>query len=405
MTDAPAAWADRTWESLEQRYLHSRPDGRVLVRRGFLRADAWTVSQIAAAAVVRAAVHGGTWQTADGLFRGLDDHLFRDAGYTGAHRRSLGPRELYYDDNAWIGLACVASGLVRARSGPVHLAEVERDLWRARMILRLLQVGEHPDGGVMWRVGGDTRNACSTGPAGILAVRVVELERRLGIAAADHRQLLAFGQRCAAFLARLVDGTGMVADHMRADGSVDRPVYAYNQGTAIGLQVQLARAATGWSGASDAGPRSSSLPDDASAEAGGTTAETDGWSAVGDADRSGLGLHREHMAKARSLAQAAWDAYAPGGSGTRLWRDCPVFVAILCRNLLALWAEDGDERWPAMIDTWREAMEVTALVPRTGDYTRNGVGHYGTARALDRAGVCSVHWARRWPQELLPLLT
>lgn len=389
---SPAAAAD-SWERLAGRYLHPRRDGLVLVGRWWARADAWTVSQVAAAAVTRAGVRPESWDTVDGLFGGLADHLFRDAGFTAAHGRSPGPREMYYDDNAWIGLASIGSALLRARWGSAHLAEVERDLARARLILRLLNVGEHPDGGVLWRVGGDTRNACSTGPAGILALRVRELERQLGIGAHDHEELVAFARRCAAFVDRLVDDDGMVADHLRADGTIDPPVYAYNQGTAIGLHLQLARSVGGPLGgdAPQSDPPGGEVPDRAPQ---GEVSE-----GAPHGDRS------DHLRVARELAGAAWHRYGPGGMGTRLWTDAPVFVSILCRNLLTLWAADGDERWPQLVDTWRAAMEDCALDPRTGDYTRNGVGHYDRSRALDRAGVCHVHWARRWPAELVPLLT
>lgn len=353
-------WGERAWDALAHMCLRQDRGGRIVgVERG-RRVDAWTLSQILAVAQIRALVEPAGWAVYDGLVLGLADHLYRDVGYRASHRRG-GP-EVYYDDNAWLGLTAVGAVLARAQDGAALSPEVWRDLGRARLILRLLRQGEDPTrGGVLWRVGGETRNACSTGPAALLALRVVEAERVLGVTADDHDDQREFALRCARFLDRLVGESGMVRDHERADGSVDPSVYSYNQGTAIGLRVQLARAGLG------DGPR----------------------------------VERD---RARALARAAIDRYAPGDETSRLWRDCPAFGSILCRNLLSLWDLDGDARWLRLTDTWRWALERSAR-DRAGRYVRGGVATYERMHALDTAGVAYVHWARQLPARLYALFT
>lgn len=239
-TAGASDWADRAWGALARSYLRTDRRGRVVGIERRRRVDAWTASQVMAAAQVRALRHPEVWGAYDGLQVGFTDHLHRGLGYTAAVR---GSPEIYYDDNAWVGLVAIGAVLARGVAGAAPAPEVDRDLAQARLVLRLLRDGEDPTrGGVYWRVGGDTRNACSTGPAGLLAARVVEAERSLGREVADHGDLVAFGRRCAEFLDRLAGDDDLVRDHERSDGSIDPLVFSYNQGTAIGLRVQLARA-------------------------------------------------------------------------------------------------------------------------------------------------------------------
>lgn len=348
-------WAERTWATLARSYLRTDRLGRVVGIERRRRVDAWTTSQLMAAAQVRALRHAEGWATYDGLQVGFTDHLYRGLGYTAA---AQGRPEVYYDDNAWVGLVAVGAVLARGAAGATLAPEVDRDLAQARLILRLLRDGEDADrGGVYWRVGGDTRNACSTGPAGLLAVRVVEAERALGCEVADHGDLVAFGRRCAEFLDRLAGDDHLVRDHERSDGSIDPLLFSYNQGTAIGLRVQLARA-------------------------GGS----------------------QDLARAHTLAEAALQRYGPGDELSVLWRDCPAFVSILARNLLSLFAMDDDPRWLQLVDTWRGAVERSAR-DRAGRYVRNGIATYGRHHALDTAGVSYAHSARELDDRLYALLT
>src|SRR5690606_13434322 len=83
-------------------------------------------------------------------------------------------------------------------------------------------------GGVLWIEGGSTLNACSTGAAGLVAARLAGGDDPLARGAVD-------------FLLRLRDSDGLVADHVRADGSVDPQVFTYNQGLLVGLLHELGR--------------------------------------------------------------------------------------------------------------------------------------------------------------------
>lgn len=345
----PAAEDPSILTELARRYVRTTAAGEARVRERWRNADAWTVSQVAAAAGVAAARTGRWWPGYDGLMTGLDArHRYRDIGFLASDR---GPKEVYVDDNAWIGLASVGAVIARgAFSGPGS-PEVLRDLTRARLTLRLALVQEDPAGGVYWLVGARARHACTTGPAGILALRVLEAERLLGLPSPDGDQLLAFAARCSRFMGLLVDDAGMIRDHVREDASIDPAVFSYNQGTAIGLAVQRYRTT-------------------------GTSAD---------------------LAAAQELADACVRRCGDGGSSSPLWRDPPCFVSILCRNLLTLHAEDGDPRWLELARRWCGDAIAHGLDPRRGTLTRGGIGHYGTSRVLDLAGLAYVQLALATP--------
>ena len=76
---------------------------------------------------------------------------------------------------------------------------------------------------------------------GLLALRIVEAERAHGDSACRPRRLIAFAQRCAGFIELLRDSRGLIADHIRRDGRIEPSVYSCNQGTALGLSLQLHR--------------------------------------------------------------------------------------------------------------------------------------------------------------------
>lgn len=125
----------------------------------------------------------------------------------------------YYDDMAWLLLA-----LERAdRLLGIRFTDGINTLRAA------LAQGWHPQvGAVRWRVGFDYYNACTNGPAGIALARLGELSRASALAE---------------FLdTRLRDNTtDLIRDGVHEPGGQIEPaVVSYNQGTAIGLETELA---------------------------------------------------------------------------------------------------------------------------------------------------------------------
>jgi hypothetical protein len=220
----------------------------------------------------------------------------------------------FYDDNAWLGLLSLR---LAARTGD---REHRR---RAVRIARFLRRGVHPDGGIRWKEGNESRNACSTAPTGELLVALggpgdVELARTL---AAWVDQTLARG-----------DGT--IAD--RIEGTQLEPTaWSYNQGATIGLHRRLA-------------------------------------DATGDAT---------HRARAIRLAHASLDAFG----SERTWTEPPPFLVIWFRELLALAdvATETRERLHAHADRMLSEGRDAA----TGLFTAGGLGSYDGRPTIDQAAI------------------
>ncbi len=305
--------------------------------------------------MTRAVADQSAWPIADGLINGLKRY-HRGHAYSDFPRMSLSAGHIYYDDNSWIALCLLQRALLAEQLGKnaPSQGDPERDLVAARKILRLQLRGEdRNDGGVRWRERGGTRNACSTGPAGMVAARVVEVEQRLGISSSDHDAFVAFAQRCADFIRRLRTDDGMVADHMRPDGSVEPSIYAYNQGSAIGLNLALFRI-------------------------------------TGDSSQ---------LDRAKAWGNAGVRYYEQDPD--RLWHNSPAFVAIFARHLMALYAELGASQPPRLVTDWLTRVQSEAFDPETERFIANGIGRYDGSIWLDHAGILQVRFLLHWPTELL----
>ncbi len=262
-------------------------------------AQAWPYSQALWATLAAARVHAAP---ADDLARriaGLAAYS-RGGGYAPTPGGSGG---LYFDDNLWIALALERAG---APTGTVRrLFALVASGWDA--------APGHPcAGGVFWARGvrNADRNAVTTANAALLAAR---LYARTG----DPREV-AWARRAFAWTERCLGrGDGLVADHIRLDGSVDRRAWSYNQGSMIAAALGLYRAVCD--------PR--------------------------------------YLRDAERRADAALEAYADADAA----REPPVFLAIFYRRLLALDRLDHDrarDRAAAAAfaeRAWREARD-----PRTG---------------------------------------
>jgi hypothetical protein len=221
--------------------------------------------------------------------------------------------DIYYDDNAWVGLALVTLQLRRPDLGHIdramRLAAFARSGWDDD------PAGPSP-GGVFWvqqarGIGARNhdRNAVSTAPNGQL---ILHLEA-LGALTGDERPS---AQQMEAWVTGALTGpSGLIRDKIRGDirgdDAIDEATWSYNQGSMIGLRALLARR-------------------------------------DGSEDEA-------HAAAAQELATRAIDHY----DLTAYAGEPGAFVAIFVRNLLVLYARTDDAQLRARISaTLRERAEA-----------------------------------------------
>lgn len=295
------------------------------------RTEAWPLGQVLHGRVILA-MQGGDWERVDAIFREFESYRVGD-GFAGG----VGSGQRYYDDNEWIGLAAMQA--YDATGDAKYLRHAERTF-------RMVRTGEHPEGGLYWleqdRVG---RHACSVAPGGQLAMQLYE--------ATGEERYLEFAKEQAAWLAgNLKLESGLYADNLNDDGSVDPHVYSYNQGAPIGLDVQL-------------------------------------FHATGE---------RRYLQRARHTADAALRHF---GEEDRLWKQAPVFNAVFFRNLLALHAVDPDPRYLEALDGYLERAWSEARNPETGLFDQGGIGHYGEepGTTIDQGALSQLYAIRALPPE------
>lgn len=345
---AADAWGVLVRRALEQRAGHLRvrdaPDGRASV------AALWPFSQVLAAglAVARMAGEGVAVQSTaergadpseparlvDGLYGALATYRSGD-GYA----THPGGSHLFYDDNAWIGLAAVQGH--RQCAG---VAAPGGWLPVARRATACVLSGQDLDGAVRWEARGDVpspRNACSTAPAVALALALDDL--------APDDALVGAATSADGWLRRtLVAPDGLVWDHEEPDGRIDRTVWSYNQGSAVAADLA-------W------------------------------WRRTRDDAR---------RRRAVATARASLEHF---GSEDRLWRQPPAFNAVLFRNLLALHDAVGLPAVVDALDDYLARLWSRARDPRTGRFTEGGVGRYDDGGTLDHAGVVQLLALRATP--------
>jgi hypothetical protein len=227
------------------------------------------------------------------------------------HRTPFGG-DRYYDDNAWVGLGLIQ--LERLRPGSEILERVGA-LWDFALA-GVDQRSGAGRGGVFWVEQGrgigrrnHDRNTVSTAPNVAVALHLAELSGA-GTAVAAAESLHAW---VLATLDAGGDGAGPFADKVRGDGSVDRTIWSYNQGSMVAISVLRARLA------------------------------------ADDPSRTECLAHAERIAR-RTLAH-----FADGGFS----RQPPAFNAICFRNLLMLSAASRDaELRAAIVTSVREYTEA-----------------------------------------------
>ena len=132
-------------------------------------------------------------------------------------------RNSYYDDMAWLALALQRlDALEGDGDGRPRPRRRVRVLGAALVSAHTADLG----GGVYWNTTRDYKNTPSTAPAALFFARAGRTDR-----AAD---LLGWLRD------RLYDdATGLYLDGVRADGSVERTLHTYNQGTVLGALVTV----------------------------------------------------------------------------------------------------------------------------------------------------------------------
>lgn len=152
--------------------------------------------------------------------------------YTGIYKKNGNRYENnYYDDMEWICLTMI------------RLSEVSGDRERymntAKQIWEAIKTGWTDDlgGGILWR-GYDvsnertSKNACSNGPAGIIAARLYQLN--------GDEEYLEWAKKIYDWQKKkLVTSAGRVNDNMDLSGKVTDWNFTYNQGTHLGMAHEL----------------------------------------------------------------------------------------------------------------------------------------------------------------------
>lgn len=147
-------------------------------------------------------------------------------GYN-AYLLPLGKEERFYDDNQWVGIACVDA---YARTGN------ETFLRTAKEIYRFMMTGFDTagGGGLYWKEGDlTTKNTCSNGPGAVLALKLYNATKEKGYL--DTAMLLYdWTDRT------LSSPEGVYYDHLILPArKLDKRLYTYNAGTMLESSVLL----------------------------------------------------------------------------------------------------------------------------------------------------------------------
>ncbi len=332
------------WRTLTVTFARRRRGRTVVLDRLGRRAPLWPLSQVLHAGALIDLL-GRSADRADREVPHLLDGLRRydtARGWTATPWPAVA-RRVFYDDNAWVGLAAAQAWVMTDDAAALDVA------LRA---LRVARTGEDPAGGVRWNEGTAARHACSTAPSALLALR---LARGRGAVAERGSEVdddtEAFVERCIAFLdGRLAGANGLIADHVTAAGVVEDHVWSYNQGATIGLHLL-----------------------------------------AGDVLARRASVERAHELAAASVEYL--------GAEDRLWREPPAFVAIFLRQLMALDAHHDTHRWQGFVDRYLDRVWREGRDRQTGLVTAGGIGRYDEGVVIDQAALVQLLALQAMPPE------
>jgi hypothetical protein len=203
----------------------------------------WPVARAFMATVDLAGIHAalvGEFDVGEALSRDLrglerywDERDPAPAYASDVHHTPWGG-DRYYDDNAWVGLALVELERLRPGLAPsgraAELFEFARGGWSTDPSL------PHP-GGTYWVEQGrgagrhnHDRNTVSNAPNAQLGLHLDELTGSAG-------RLPAVVRMCDWVAGTLRTPEGLYFDKLRGDGTIDRALWSYNQGSMIGAAV------------------------------------------------------------------------------------------------------------------------------------------------------------------------
>jgi hypothetical protein len=273
-----------------------------------------------------------------GLERYWDPTGPRPAYASDQHRTPWGG-DRYYDDNAWVGLALV------------QLARLSPDAacaGRAETLFQFALGGwdERPNvphpGGTFWVEQGrgtgrrnHDRNTVSSAPNAELGLHLDDLD------GSDERRSAA--ERMYEWVMRALRGSdGLYLDKLRGDGSIDRALWSYNQGSMIGAAVLQYRA----------------------------------------------GVGTGFLSAAETTARSALHHYAG-----RYFDQPPAFNAIFFRNLLLLHAVSGDSELRTQITAALSGYADEAWARTRQDLLAGGDG---SVTVLDQSALVSVLALGAW---------
>jgi predicted alpha-1,6-mannanase (GH76 family) len=276
------------------------------------RSWVWPNGQLVAASLDSAIITKDVSQ-AERALAGLERYLLPNGSFNASAGRD---DDRYYDDNAWVGL-----DLAQA----FRLTGDQKYVDGARKVFDFLMQGTNDAGGVLWHEKNEPgmRPAAATGPT-------LQLALQLHAMTGDQTYMDA-AKKVSSYLDTLRTGpNGMVIDARSDDGSSNTTLFAYNQGTAIGADLQMYEAL-----------KHGSTQEQAEAKV--------------------------KLARATSLANATLDHF----NDAELWKQAPAFNAILFRNLLKL---DIVAPNPRIRATLQRYLDHADSVARTPDGLYRGAG-------------------------------
>lgn len=325
--DATAAWKALSASS----EVRGMPGAFAAAPGAPYHASVWAMSQVFNAALDQAG-RTGDWAQVNAMTQRMaslygDETSWSDGLPYLPTSSELGEHP-FYDDNAWVVL-----DLLQAHDMTGDTSWLQR----AEEMTTFLDTGVREDGAVLW--GRDVKpsvNTCAAGPVGQVYAKLYS--------ATGKPEYLEKAQRIERYLVEnMRDENGMYWDNKDlTTGEIEYPLLTYNQGTPIGLQLELYRA-------------------------------------TGD---------ESYLDRAKQTAKSSVEHWSKDGES--LWKHAPVFNGIFFRNLLALDQVAPDPSYRALLDGYLDRATTDALDRSTGLYKNGGLGSYdqkSSGAVIDQAAM------------------